>query len=77
MNARTAQQQAQVRTVLGLGLGLGLGLAARGDSDERTHCAAACAGAHSVLCYVMLWCPFNTPASAVALGVVAYMVSVQ
>jgi hypothetical protein len=24
-------------------------------------------------CYVMLWCPFNTPASAVALGVVAFM----
>jgi hypothetical protein len=29
-------------------------------------------------CYVMLlWYPFNTPASAVALGVVAFMVSAQ
>jgi hypothetical protein len=23
---------------------------------------------HLMLCYVMLWCPFNTPASAVGVG---------
>jgi hypothetical protein len=29
------------------------------------------------LCYVTVWCPFNTLAIAVALGVVAFMVSAQ
>jgi hypothetical protein len=29
-----------------------------------------------MVCYVMLWCPFNTPASAVGV-VVAFMVSAQ
>jgi hypothetical protein len=49
---------------LGDGKALELGYQLPGGEPENEYV---------MLCYVMLWCPFNTPASAVALGVVAFM----